>query len=58
MMPFVKHTQVLQDKISMQFLDILVLSLFIFFMIFIFVGYHKTKSQLRELEEEKKNDKN
>jgi len=38
----------------MSFLDIFMLILFVFFMIFIFGGYHKTKSAQREADKEKK----
>ncbi|MDQ7045095.1 MAG: hypothetical protein Q9M32_04195 [Sulfurimonas sp.] len=35
------------------FLDILILILFVLFMIFIFGGYHKNKSAVREAERER-----
>lgn len=37
----------------MTLLDIAMMVLFLFFMIFIFGGYHKTKSAQREIDEKK-----
>ena len=39
------------------FMDTLMLILFVLFMVFIFRGYHKTKSQQRENERKKSEDK-
>lgn len=38
----------------MNFLDIVMLIAFLVFMVFVFGGYHKTKFEQREKEEEKK----
>lgn len=40
------------------FIDALMLILFVFFMIFIFGGYHKNKSAQREAQEKKSKDDN
>ncbi|WP_297440874.1 hypothetical protein [Sulfurimonas sp.] len=37
------------------FIDIFMIVLFVLFMIFIFGGYHKTKSEQREKDKNKKN---
>jgi len=39
------------------FMDTLMLILFVLFMVFIFGGYHKTKSEQRENERKKDEDK-
>lgn len=40
------------------YIDIIMLVLFVLFMVFIFGGYHKTKSQQREDEKKLKDKKN
>ncbi|HEY9202836.1 MAG TPA: hypothetical protein VIM82_00775 [Sulfurimonas sp.] len=39
------------------FIDIAMMLLFILFMVFVFGGYHKSKSEQRETEEKKLKDK-
>lgn len=49
MMQYDKTTPVLiRGNWMSSFIDVIMLTLFVFFMVFIFAGYHKTKSEQRE----------